>query len=61
MMAADATFTRDGLTGRIPEGDAEDMAALRDSYAHLCKLRDEVIAAGLLPPLEQWRGVNPHL
>jgi malate dehydrogenase len=37
------------------------MAALRESYVHLCKLRDEVIAAGLLPPLDQWHRVNPHL
>jgi malate dehydrogenase len=61
MMAADARFTAAGLTGRIPEGDAEDMAALRESYTHLCQLRDEVIAAGLLPPVEQWRSVNRHL
>jgi malate dehydrogenase len=61
MMAADAKFTPEGLGGRIPEGDAEDMAALRESYEHLCKLRDEVIAAGLLPPVERWREVNRHL
>ena len=61
MMAADAEFTPDGLRGKLPQGDAEDMAALRDSYAHLCKLRDEVIAAGILPPVDRWREVNPHL
>ena len=61
MMAADAKFTPEGLVGHIPQGDAEDLAALRDSYAHLCKLRDEVIAAGLLPPVAEWRRVNPHL
>jgi malate dehydrogenase len=61
MMAADAEFTPEGLRGRIPHGDAEDMAALRDSYQHLCKMRDEVIAAGLLPPFDRWRDINPHL
>jgi malate dehydrogenase len=61
MMAADVEFTPDGLVGKLPQGDPEDMAALRDSYVHLCKLRDEVIAAGLLPPLDQWSRVNPHL
>lgn len=61
MMAADTQFTSDGLVGSVPEGDAEDMAALQDSYEHLCRLRDEVIAAGILPPLDQWRAVNPHL
>jgi len=61
MMAADAQFTADGLVGSVPEGDAEDMAALRDSYVHLCNLRDEVIAAGILPPVSQWRRLNPYL
>jgi malate dehydrogenase len=61
MMAADVEFPPDGLVGKLPHGDAEDMAALRDSYLHLGKLRDEVIAAGLLPPIEQWHRANPHL
>ncbi len=37
------------------------MAALRASYEHLVKLRDEVIAMGVLPPLAEWRRVNPNL
>jgi malate dehydrogenase len=61
MMAADVEFGADGITPIQPQGDAEDMAALRDSYQHLCKLRDEVIAAGQLPPVEQWKSVNPNL
>lgn len=61
MMAADVDFTREGLSPRTPTGDAEDMAALRESYTHLCAMRDEVIAAGLLPPLSEWSRVNPHL
>jgi malate dehydrogenase len=61
MMAADVTFTQDGLRPVPPQGDDEDMAALRDSYAHLCKLRDEIIATGLLPPVAEWKGVNPNL
>lgn len=61
MMAADVQFTAAGLVGSIPEADAEDRAALQDSYIHLCKLRDEVIGAGILPPLHRWREVNPNL
>jgi malate dehydrogenase len=45
----------------MPEGDAEDMAALRNSYQHLTNLRDQTIADGLLPPLEEWKDVNPNL
>ena len=61
MMAADVDFTADGLTPQAPQGDDDDMAALRDSYTHLCKLRDEIIAAGLLPPVSEWKSVNPNL
>ncbi len=61
MMAADATFGPDGLVGSVPAGDDEDMAALRKSYEHLTKLRDEVIAAGVLPPVNEWKTLNPNL
>jgi malate dehydrogenase len=61
MMAADTTFTEDGVVGSIPAGDDEDMAALRTSYQHVAKLRDEVIAAGILPPVSEWKSLNPHV
>jgi malate dehydrogenase len=61
MMAADVDFTPDGLVPHLPRGSGEDMAALQESYTHLCKLRDEVIAAGLLPPVDRWGSVNPNL
>lgn len=61
MMAADVTWTPDGIVGSIPEGDDLDLASLRSSYDHLCKLRDEVIAMGTLPPLDCWTKVNPNL
>jgi len=61
MMAADSSFGPDGVTGRIPSADSDDMAALDDSYRHLCSMRDEIIGIGLLPPLDSWRSVNPNL
>ena len=61
MMAAETQFTQEGIAGHIPAGDEEDMAALQTSFAHLCKLRDEVIAAGILPPISDWKKVNPNL
>lgn len=61
MMAADVDFTPEGIAPRTPQGAPDDMAALLDSYLHLTKLRDEVIAAGQLPPLDQWKKVNPNL
>jgi malate dehydrogenase len=61
MMAADVRFGSDGISAIPPQGNPEDMGTLRDSYAHLCKLRDEIVGAGLLPPLDQWKTVNPNL
>lgn len=61
MMAADAKFTADGVVGSIPEADADDMAALQESYKHITGLRDQVIAAGILPPVSEWKKVNPNL
>ncbi len=61
MMAADVDWTPDGLVGRVPQGAPDDVAALQDSYNHLCSMRDEIIQLGLLPPLNEWQRVNPNL
>jgi len=37
------------------------MAALRASYEHLTKLRDEVIEMGVIPPTGDWNTINPNL
>jgi len=61
MMAADVEFTPDGLVANTPDGSPEDLAALRESYQHLVKLRDEVIEAGILPPVTEWPKHNPNM
>lgn len=61
MMAADVNFTDDGLDPITPQGDDEDMAALRESYEHLQKLRDQVIDFGILPPVAEWKSYNSNL
>jgi malate dehydrogenase len=61
MMAADVDWTADGIAGKVPHGAADDEAALKESYEHICKLRDEVIATGILPPVAEWKSVNPNL
>lgn len=61
MMAADVEFTDNGLVPSIPPGSEEDIEALRESYRHLVALRDEVIAAGILPPVSEWTKINPNL
>ncbi|MBS4812752.1 MAG: malate dehydrogenase, partial [Bacteroides sp.] len=42
-------------------GTAEEQAALDKSYEHLCALRDEVIAMGVLPPVSEWNKLNPNI
>lgn len=61
MMAMETTLTRDGISWSVPTGTPEEMEELRASYQHLTKLRDEVVAMGVLPPLDQWSTVNPNL
>ncbi|MCC5845026.1 MAG: malate dehydrogenase [Verrucomicrobia bacterium] len=61
MMAMETQLTGDGLTLSMPEGLPEEIDALKASYQHLVKLRDEVIGMGVLPPLDQWSAVNSNL
>jgi malate dehydrogenase len=61
MMAMETNVSRDGITFEIPKGTPEELQALRESYGHLCKLRDEVVQMGVLPPRDQWSSVNPLL
>lgn len=61
MMAMETSLGNDGVTWQMPTGTTEELAALKASYEHLVKLRDEVIEMGLLPPLEEWVEVNPNL
>lgn len=61
MMAMETKLTSDGIQLSMPEGLPGEIDALKASYAHLTKLRDEVIGMGVLPPLADWSSVNPHL
>jgi malate dehydrogenase len=61
VMALDTTLGPDGLHCKVPKGTTEELKALRTSYEHLAKLRDEVIEMGILPPTSEWSSVNRHL
>jgi malate dehydrogenase len=61
MMAMETKLSQDGVSWAMPAGTPEEIAALRESYQHLAKLRDEVIAMGILPPADQWSQVNSNL
>ncbi len=61
MMAMPASLSAEGVTSSMPEGTAEDLQALKESYAHLVGLRDEIIREGILPQVSKWAGSNPNL
>ena len=61
MMAMEVTITENGAAYEEVAGTAEEMAALKKSYEHLCAMRDEVIAMGVLPPVDQWNSINPNI
>ncbi len=61
MMAMETTLDENGVSfGEVKGTDAE-LAELKQSYGHLVKLRDEVIAMGIIPAVDQWNSVNPNL
>ena len=61
MMAMETRLDAEGVFWEMPRGTDEEIEALRASYAHLSKLRDEVIEMGTLPPLADWSKVNSNL
>ena len=59
MMAWETSIDTEGCHCAALNGTAEEQAALDKSYEHLCALRDEVIAMGVLPPVSEWNALNP--
>ena len=61
MMAMDTVMDQDGCHYTDPQGTPEELAALDASYEHLCKMRDELITLGIVPPTDEWSKINPNL
>jgi malate dehydrogenase len=61
LMAMETRLDAQGVHWEMPRGTEAELADLRASQAHLARLRDEVVAMGLLPPLKDWSTVNPNL
>ena len=60
-MAMPTVIDATGCHYTMPEGTAEEMAALNASYNHLCKMREEIIALGIIPAVGNWKHENPNL
>lgn len=61
MMAMEVSITEKGSAYEEVVGTPEEMVELKKSYDHLVKMREEVIALGVLPPVEKWGEINPNL
>lgn len=61
VMAMETVIDRTGAHYKEPDGTPEEIASLEESYRHLAKLRDEVIAMGVIPPIAEWAGLNPNM
>ena len=61
MMAMDTTLDANGCSYKEPVGTPEEVAALDASYAHLCKMRDELVTLNIVPPVAEWNKINPNL
>jgi malate dehydrogenase len=60
-MGMETRLDSGGCHWEMPVGSGEEIAALRASFQHLAKLRDEVVEMGILPPLGEWSKVNSNL
>ena len=61
MMAMETTIDRNGVSYKEIQGTTAEQKELDESYKHLCTLRDEVIAMGVLPPISEWHKLNPNI
>lgn len=61
MMAMETTLDANGVTVHPVGGNEVERKELDQSYHHLCKLRDEVIELGIIPPISKWSELNPNL
>ena len=61
MMAMPTTIDKDGVHFTAPQGTAEEMEALKASYEHLCKMRDELVTLNIIPAVADWKQMNANL
>lgn len=61
MMAMDTTLDATGCHYNVPAGTPEEIAKLDASYAHLCKMRDELVTLNIVPAISEWNSINPNL
>lgn len=61
MMAMETTLDNHGVQQKSIKGTAEEEKDLNQSYKHLCDLRDSLIHSSVIPPINEWKTINPNL
>ncbi len=61
MMAMPSVIDERGVHFCDPAGTVSEIRDLQKSYEHLCKMRDEIISLGIIPPVAEWNKVNSNL
>ena len=62
VMGMETVIDKDGVHySHEIKGSEAEKAALKKSYEHLVKMRDEVISMGVIPAVADWKSVNPNL
>lgn len=61
MMAMETKLDNNGVHYQLVKGTPDEHKALKQSYIHLCDLRDELIQSGVIPSINEWNTINPNL
>lgn len=61
MMAMETTLDKNGVHYKAVKGTEAEHKELRESYKHLCYLRDSLINTGVIPDIKEWKTINPNL
>lgn len=61
MMAMETTLDKTGVHYMDVKGTEQEHTELKQSYKHLCDLRDSLIKSGVIPAISEWKSINPNL
>ena len=61
MITMPTTLDAEGVSCKSLDITPAEKEELMFAYDHLCKMRDEIIELGIVPPMDQWSEMNPNL
>ncbi len=61
MMAMETSLDKNGVHFKNVQGTKTEQEVLKQSYKHLCDLRDSLITSKVIPAIDDWMKINPNL